>query len=76
MTQGWTGITAVNQLIYLCSDLLKNLVRGTGVDKQVKTTHLVPYRPNMGILLGTDVGGVENEHTVRGGAEWKGNDKI
>jgi hypothetical protein len=30
----------------------------------------------MGIILGTDVGGVENEHTVRGGAERKGNGEI
>jgi hypothetical protein len=35
-----------------------------------------PYRPNMGIILGTDVSGVENEHAVRGGAERKGNGKI
>jgi hypothetical protein len=42
MTQGWTGITAVNQLIYLSSDLLKNLVQGACVDKQVKTTHIIP----------------------------------
>jgi hypothetical protein len=30
----------------------------------------------MGIILGTDVSGVENKHAVRGGAEWKGNGKI
>jgi hypothetical protein len=41
-----------------------------------QTGHNNPYRPNMEISLGTDADGVENEHTVRGGADVKGNIKI
>ncbi|KAJ7860239.1 hypothetical protein B0H14DRAFT_2576736 [Mycena olivaceomarginata] len=54
--------------------------KGAGVTgaahRRGQTRHNNPYRPNMGISLGTDLNGVENEHTVRGGAVVKGNIKI
>jgi quinol-cytochrome oxidoreductase complex cytochrome b subunit len=41
MTEGGTA-GKLNQFIYLRSNLLKNLAQGGGVDKEVKTTHIVP----------------------------------